>query len=83
MKNVVVDMEANLLNKNARLKALMKDRTEKEHLISLEMKLDILTNTVNEVMHNISRKEELSIQKPYVPLVPERKKIKVPNIFSV
>jgi hypothetical protein len=76
-------MEANLLNKNARLKALTKDRIEKEHLISLEMKLDILTNTVNEVVHNISRKEELSIQKTYVPLVPERKKIKVPNIFLV
>jgi hypothetical protein len=81
MKNVAVDVEANLLNRKAKLKALMKDRIEKEHLISSEMKLDILTNTVNEVMHNISRKEELVVRRPYVPLVPERTKINVPKIF--
>jgi hypothetical protein len=47
------------------------------------MKLDILTNTVNEVMHNISRREELVVRKPYVPLMPERTKINVPKIFPI
>jgi hypothetical protein len=47
------------------------------------MKLDILTNTVNEVMHNISRREELVVQKPYVPLMPERTKINVPKLFLI
>jgi hypothetical protein len=83
MKNVAVDVEADLLKKKARLKALMKDRIEKEHLISSEMKLDILTNTINQVMHNISRKEELVVRKPYVPLGPERTKINVPKLFPI
>ena len=59
MKNIVVDVEANLLNRKAKLEALMKYKIEEEQSLSSEMKLDILTNTVNEVMHNISRREEL------------------------
>jgi hypothetical protein len=46
------------------------------------MKLDILTNTVNEVMHKISRKEELVVQRPHVPLVPEKTRINVPKHFA-
>jgi hypothetical protein len=40
-----------------------------------------LTNTVNEVMHNISRKEELVFLRPHVPLVPERTRINDPKHF--
>ena len=57
MKNVAVDVEAYLLNREAKLKAMKKDKIEKEQLISSEIKLDMLTNTVNEMMHMISRKE--------------------------
>ena len=34
MKNIAVDVEANLLNRKAKLEALMKDKIEKEHSIS-------------------------------------------------
>jgi hypothetical protein len=37
MKNIAVDVEANLLNRKAKLKEMMKDKTKKEHLISLEI----------------------------------------------
>jgi hypothetical protein len=50
MKNINLDVEPNLLNRKENLKALMKDKIEKEHLVSSEMKLDILTNTVNVMM---------------------------------
>jgi hypothetical protein len=83
MKNIAVDVEANLLNRKEKLKALMKDRTKKEHLVSLGIKLDILTNIVNEVMHNIRRREETVVLKPYVSLVPERENINVPKIFPI
>ena len=59
MKNVAVDVEANLLNREAKLKAMKKDKIGKEQLIYSKIKLDMLTNTVNEMMHMISRKEEL------------------------
>jgi hypothetical protein len=83
MKNIAVDVEANLLNRKAKLKAMMKDKIEKEHLISSEIKLDILTNTVNEVMHKIIRKEELVVQRPHVPLVPKRQGSMSPSIFQL
>jgi hypothetical protein len=56
MKNIAVDVEANLLNKKEKLKAVKKDKIEKEHLISSEVKLDILTNTIKEVMHKLAGK---------------------------
>jgi hypothetical protein len=34
MKNIAIYVEANLLNIKEKLKALMKDRIEKEHLVS-------------------------------------------------
>jgi hypothetical protein len=47
MKNVAVDVEANLLNRKAKLEALRKNKTEKEHVISSEVKLDIMMNTLS------------------------------------
>ena len=66
MQNITVDVEADLLNKKAKLEAVRKDKTKKEHVISLEVKLDILTNTVNEMLHKINRKDEIAFQKPHV-----------------
>lgn len=65
MKNVAVDVEVNLLNGKAKLNAVNKDKIEKYQLISSEIKLDILTNTINEMMHKIRRKEEFVVQIPH------------------
>jgi hypothetical protein len=40
-------------------------------MTSSEVKLDVLANTVREMMQKISKKDELVVQRPYVPLVPE------------
>ena len=56
MKNVAIDVESNLLNREAKLKAMKKEKIEKEQLISSGIKLDMLTNIVNKMMHMISRK---------------------------
>ena len=56
MKNVAVDVEANLMHREAKLKVINKDKIEKEKLIYSGIKLDVLTNTVNEMIHMISRK---------------------------
>jgi hypothetical protein len=79
MKNIAVDVEANLLNRKAKLEAVRKDKTKKEHAISLEVKLDILTNTVNEMLHKINRKDEIVFQKPHVSSTLERTRINVPK----
>jgi hypothetical protein len=82
MKNIAVDVEANLLNKREKLKAVKNDKTEKEHSIYSEVKLDILKNTVNKVMHKINMKEELFFQRPHVPLGLENTRINVTKHFS-
>ena len=51
MKNVAFDLEVILLNREAKLKAVKKDKIEKEQLISLEVKLDVLENAFDEMMH--------------------------------
>jgi hypothetical protein len=51
-------------------------------MTSSEVKLDVLANIVREMMQNISRKDELFVRRPYVPLVPERTRINVPKHFA-
>jgi hypothetical protein len=82
MQKIAVDVEANLLNRKAKLRAEEKDRIENEWMTSSEMKLDVLANTVKEMMQKISRKDELVVRRPYVPLVPERTRINVPKHFA-
>jgi hypothetical protein len=77
MQNIAVNVEANLLNRKAKLEAVRKEKTKKEHAISLEVKMDILTNTVNEMLHKINRKDEIVFQKPHVSSTLERKRINV------
>jgi hypothetical protein len=77
MQNVAVDVEANLLNKKAKLEALRKNKTEKEHVRSSEVKVDILAKTVNEMMHMINRKHKFVVQRSPIPLVPEMKNLNV------
>jgi len=45
------------------------------------MKLNILTNTINEVMHKISRKEEFDVQRTHVPLLPKKTRSNLPKHF--
>ena len=59
MQKVGVDMEANCLNRKAKLRAQEEDRLEEEWMTSSEVKLDVLANTVREMMQKISRKDEL------------------------
>ena len=40
-------------------------------MTSSEVKLDVLENTVREMIQRISRKYELVVQIPHVPIVPE------------
>jgi hypothetical protein len=82
MQNFVVDVEANLLNREEKLKEVNKDKIVKEKLISPEIKLDILTNIVIEMVHNIRRKEEIFVQIPHVSLFTENKSIYVPKKFA-
>ena len=82
MKNISVDVEANLLNRQAKLKAVKKHKIKKEKLVSSEIKLDILTNAINEMMHEISRNEELVVQITLVPLVLEKTGINLPKKFA-
>ena len=50
MQKIAVDVEANLLNRKANLKVEEKDRIEEERMTSSEVKLDVLANTVRELM---------------------------------
>jgi hypothetical protein len=70
------------LNKKSKLRAEEKDRIEKEQMTSSEVKLDVLTNIVKEMMQKISRKDELDVQRSHVSLVPEKKKINVLKQFA-
>ena len=55
MQNIAVDVEANLLNKKAKLKAEEKDRTKNRRIPSSKVKLDVLANIVKEMMQEINR----------------------------
>jgi hypothetical protein len=79
MQNVAVDVEANLLNKRSKLKVEEKARTEKKRVTYSKVKLDVLSNTVKEMMQEISSREEIAVQGTYVPLMPERERIDVPK----
>jgi hypothetical protein len=70
MQNIAVDVEANFLIKRSKVKAKEKDKIEKEHVTFAEMKLDILTNTMKELIQKIRLKDELGVQRQHVPLVP-------------
>jgi hypothetical protein len=50
MQKIAVDVEANLLNRKENLKEEEKDRIEEERMASSEVKLDILANTIRDMM---------------------------------
>jgi hypothetical protein len=77
MQNIAVDVEANLLIKRSKVK-----NKEKEQLKSSEAKLDILANTMEEMMQKINIKDELVVQRHHVPLISEKEKVNVPKHFA-
>ena len=52
-------------------------------MTSSEVKLDVLANIVREMMQRISRKDELAVQRPHVPIVPEQTRINVPKHLAI
>jgi len=70
MQNVAVDVEDNLLNKKAKLEALRKNKTKKEHVRSSEVKVDIFTKIFNQMMYMINMKNKFVVQISPIPLVP-------------
>jgi hypothetical protein len=82
MQKIAVDVEANLLNRKAKIREEDKDRTKNELMTSSEMKIDVLTNTIKEMMQKISRKDELVVQRHHVPLISEKEKVTIPKHFA-
>ena len=83
MKNSAIGVEVNLLIKNSKLKAKEKENTKKEHLTSLEVKLDILVSTMKDMMQDIITRDDLVVQKYHVPFFAEKEKVTVPKHFSI
>ena len=55
---------------------------EKEQLKYSEAKLDILACTMEEMLHSISIREKLDVQRHHVPLISEKEKVIVPKHFA-
>jgi hypothetical protein len=72
MQNNAIGEEANLLIKKSKLKAEEKENTEKEHLTSSKVKLDILASTMKEMMQKIITRDDLVVQKHHVPFFTEK-----------
>ena len=72
-------MEANLLNRKEKVEALREKKIEKERVRSSEVKVDIMMDMVNEMLHKISRKDEIVFQKPHVSSTLERTRINFPK----
>jgi cob(I)alamin adenosyltransferase len=72
MQDNAFSVEANLLIKRSKIKAEERKKIEKEQLKSLEVKLDILTITMKEMMQKVIMRNELVVQGHHVPLVIEK-----------
>jgi hypothetical protein len=75
-------VEANLLNRKEKVEALREKKIEKEHMRSSEVKVDIMMDMVNEMLHKISRKDEIVFQRLHLPSTLERTRINFPNNFA-
>ena len=80
MQNNVVDVEANLLIRRAKLKEEEKKNIV-EHLAYSEVKLDILVSTIEEIMQRITMRDVFSVHNYHDPLIPENEEIASPKNF--
>jgi len=71
MQDSAISVEDNFLIKKSKLKEKEKEDTEKEHLTSSEVKLDILASPMKEMMQKIIMRDEL-VQKHHVPFFAEK-----------
>ena len=62
MRNIAVDVEAHLRIRRARLREEEMKNIDPEKLISLEVKLDMLVSAVDEMMQNITTRNEYNSQ---------------------
>ena len=51
-------------------------------MTSSKMKLDVLKNTIKEMMQTISKKDKFVVQRQHVSIVPEQTRINVHKHFS-
>jgi hypothetical protein len=79
MQDSAISVEANLLIKRSKLEAEDRKNKEKEQLKSSEAKLDILAKTMEEMLHRISIREKLDVQRHHVPLISEKERVIVPK----
>ena len=71
MQENAMVVEANFLVKRLILKAEERDNIEKECLTSSEVKLDILVSTIEEMMQNITMRDEFVVQYHHVSPIAE------------
>jgi hypothetical protein len=81
MQDSAISVEANLLIKRSKLEAEDRKNKEKEQLKYSEAKLDILEKTMEEMLHRISIREKLDVQRHHVPLISEKERVTVPNML--
>lgn len=55
---MAITVEFNVLEKEAKLEEIRKDKVGQEKLISSEVKLEMLTDTISKTMHILGRKDE-------------------------
>jgi hypothetical protein len=83
MLDGAISVESNLLIKSSNMKEEEREKITKEQLKSSEAKLDILANTMKEMMPKVMIKEELVVQRYHVPFFSERERVTVPKHFAV
>ena len=58
MYNMEITVEYNILEREEKLKSINKDKVAQQKLISSKIKLKMLTNAANKMMHIMDRKEK-------------------------
>ena len=58
MQNMEIMVEFNILEREEKLEKIRKDKATQEKINSSEVNLEMLTDTINKMMHILGRKEE-------------------------
>ena len=72
MQKNLVDVEANLLIWSEKLKVEERENIYAEHLTSSEVKLEIFVSEMEEMIKNITVRDEFSIQDHHDPLIAKK-----------
>jgi hypothetical protein len=82
MQDSAINVEANLLIRRLKIKAEEGKKITKEQLESLESQLDILANTMKEMMPKFIMGNEIVFQRHHVPLVMKKERVTIPKHFA-